>query len=319
MHELGILEEHQTVHDLFGDDGESTVPLAGESLMEVPYSWRRQRGAAGGEGLFSQSGDDIARDPRSLSHDDVRTIEKELEQLSSSIMDEWNLRQNQNAFEESVSSAFSKPFDWGEDQTIVEAKGSDATVSGHNTVKMRDLLTAIHTKLPQATADKFEIDELLGGYSSYIKTKTLVKKMSERNKDNEIYEKWYKECVGISDSHLAFSKFFQNLQIRTSSEAMAETVGSIMNNHSGKERYLDPVNFSKEIYLKFNLGPLFMMEDVIQAVYDLKNKEYIYKRKASGALSTHFSLLADHVEGSAIKAYRETQVKKAHLPVKLWK
>jgi hypothetical protein len=32
-------------------------------------------------------------------------------------------------------------------------------------------------------------------------------------------------------------------------QAMAETVGSIMTNHSGRGRYLEPVNFSKEIFL----------------------------------------------------------------------
>ena len=30
---------------------------------------------------------------------------------------------------------------------------------------------------------------------------------------------------------------------------MAETVGSIMANHTGKGRYLTPENFSKELYL----------------------------------------------------------------------
>jgi hypothetical protein len=59
-----------------------------------------------------------------------------------------------------------------------------------------------------------------------------------------------------------FSKLFQNLQIRTSSEvqkhtfpthlpsqAMAETVGSVMGNHIGKGRYLTADNFGKELYL----------------------------------------------------------------------
>ena len=100
---------------------------------------------------------------------------------------------------------------------------------------------------------------------------------------------------------------------------MAETVGSIMNNHSGKGRYLDPVNFSIEIYLEFNLGPLFLLEEIVQAVYDLKKKEYLYKQKPSGALATHFSRLADVNDGSSIKTYRNKQVEKAHLPVSIWK
>ena len=38
------------------------------------------------------------------------------------------------------------------------------------------------------------------------------------------------------ESNVLFSKLFQNLQIRSSTEAIAETVGSIMNNHVGKNR-----------------------------------------------------------------------------------
>ena len=38
LKQLGLLEEDATIHDLFGDDGEMVVPIAGESAMEVPQS-----------------------------------------------------------------------------------------------------------------------------------------------------------------------------------------------------------------------------------------------------------------------------------------
>ena len=63
---------------------------------------------------------------------------------------------------------------------------------------------------------------------------------------------------------------------------MAETMGSIINNHTGKGCYLESVNFNKEVYLEFNLGLLFKVESVVKGVYELKKKEYIYKRNVSG-------------------------------------
>ena len=88
---------------------------------------------------------------------------------------------------------------------------------------------------------------------------------------------------------------------------------------TGRNRYLDPVNFSKEVYLEFNLGPLFLLEDLVNEVFELKKKQYIYKEKPSGNLSTHFSRLADATEGSSVRTYRNRQVEKAHVPLEIWK
>ena len=58
---------------------------------------------------------------------------------------------------------------------------------------------------------------------------------------NEVYSVWSKKQVKKENSPECISKFaalFQNIQIRSSSEAMAETVGSIMANRIGKGRYL---------------------------------------------------------------------------------
>ena len=38
-----------------------------------------------------------------------------------------------------------------------------------------------------------------------------------------------------------------------------------------------------------------------------------------GALSSHFSSLADAVEGSSIRTFRNKQMEKAHVPLDFWK
>jgi hypothetical protein len=72
------------------------------------------------------------------------------------------------------------------------------------------------------------------------------------------------------------------------------------------------------IFLEFNLGPLFMLQGLVDRIFELKKREYIYRRKFSGGPSTHFSRLADSEEGASVSSYRKEQIASAHLPVNLW-
>ena len=79
-----------------------------------------------------------------------------------------------------------------------------------------------------------------------------------------------------SNSHKKFQQLWEFAMIRfsvlwaykakTSSEAICETVGSIMGQHCGKNRYLTPENFSKELVLRFNLGPLHLLNGLIHGL-----------------------------------------------------
>ena len=86
---------------------------------------------------------------------------------------------------------------------------------------------------------------------------------------HDIYAMWHKKVIQIDEpdeSNVIFSKLFECVQVRSSSEAYCETVGSIMNNHSGKGRHLRPVNFNKEIYLEVNLPPTYLSKNLVQEV-----------------------------------------------------
>ncbi len=56
------------------------------------------------------------------------------------------------------------------------------------------------------------------------------------------------------------------LMIRVTSEAICETSGSRMNQHCGKDRFLQPENFNIEMYLKINLGPLHLLDNFVNFV-----------------------------------------------------
>ena len=66
-----------------------------------------------------------------------------------------------------------------------------------------------------------------------------------------------------------FYAFIINLSF---SEAVCETVGSVMNQHSGRNRHLQPTYFSIEIHLWWNLGPLHFLKNLIEDVYNREKK-----------------------------------------------
>ena len=90
-----------------------------------------------------------------------------------------------------------------------------------------------------------------------------------------------------------------------------------MNNHSGKGRHLRPINFNKEIYLEFNLGPTYLTEKLVSSVYELHKKEYLYKETSVGGV-THWANERVNNCGSALKTYRKEQHEKSRFPAEFW-
>ncbi len=64
----------------------------------------------------------------------------------------------------------------------------------------------------------------------------------------DLYVLFYREHTDLTPATM-FLKLFEHSQIKSYSEAMSETVGSLMELHGGKARNLYPVNVSKEIFL----------------------------------------------------------------------
>jgi hypothetical protein len=84
LRDKGILKQGQQARDLFDDDGGNTVALAGQVSMEVPLRWRARKGR-----LFNPEQEDgRSGGTRFLTVGDVQKVEKELEELSGSILEE---------------------------------------------------------------------------------------------------------------------------------------------------------------------------------------------------------------------------------------
>ena len=95
--------------------------------------------------------------------------------------------------------------------------------------KLRKLIKA----LPGRQGHQFDPILIFPGLECWLNfLKEKLKEEGQVKGEDEIYRSWFKKYVSCDDaleSNILFSKLFQNLQIRSCTEAIAETVGSIMN------------------------------------------------------------------------------------------
>ena len=83
--------------------------------------------------------------------------------------------------------------------------------------------------LPDRQSQKFEPAQIYGGLQSFLVFTKKQKDQDQSAQENDMYRDWYRKnvmCEDALDSNILFSKLFQNLQIRSTSEAIAETAGS---------------------------------------------------------------------------------------------
>ena len=93
------------------------------------------------------------------------------------------------------------------------------------------------------------------------------------------------------------------------------TVGSIVCLHCAKGCYLDPENFSKELVLNFNLGPLKDLDGLIDEVLVLESaKSYLRKQVTIGRTAT-----GDLNKSAALATFQKKSEKKSHFPASFWK
>ena len=128
-----------------------------------------------------------------------------------------------------------------------------------------------------------------------------------------MWKQWYSQLESENlENYKPFINLFENVQIRSMSEAICETVGSMMVTHGGKGRYLQPLNFSMEMYVRFNLGPLHLLSGLCKEIVKERHKYYIRKED----ILKRYDRISSN--SAAIESYRKNQEEKAHLPTALW-
>ena len=185
--DTNLVAEGGRIKDLFNEEGESILPLAGEVQMEVPLVWRLRRGRGRGEG--EQDGRGGAT--RYLTEEDIVSVEDELRGLAKDIIEEWNIRLKQTPLEKAAYLAFGSEYDWGQDKVKVEMDGMRAVLSLNHLIKMKGLLEGVILRLSEVQQEKFDSNLMLEGFCSYLKYRTKEKAAGMVG-DHEVYEAWYK-------------------------------------------------------------------------------------------------------------------------------
>ena len=102
--------------------------------------------------------------------------------------------------------------------------------------------------------------------------------------------------------------------VRSTSEAICETTGSMMNQHSGKNQHLNPNNFNVEIFLRFNLGPLHKLDGLVAEIVAFNSKKsYVSEEKRISQL-----LSGDPAKSNAISTFEKKDKTKSRLPESFW-
>ena len=83
------------------------------------------------------------------------------------------------------------------------------------------------------------------------------------------YENWVSK---VGQDFMDFQRLWETVMICLTSEAICKTVGSMMSQH-GQNGSLKAENFSMEMMLQFNLGPMHLMESLISYIFASENKK----------------------------------------------
>ena len=238
----------------------------------------------------------------------LEKVVKKLEDVTRELLDCWNRRQVKTKLQETTLEAFGKIHNTDSPQSVE---------------KMIELLNNVASALPPDQRESINVQECYPGFLEWntfwlesFRDAKVKKPDLEPLQDVHIYyENWVKKMKeSNNNSYVSFQKLWELVMIRSSSEALCETVGSIMNQHSGKNRYLEPENFSKEIVLRFNLGPMHLLEDLVGEVLAMDTaKFYLRKEIKIGRVVTN-----DLNKSSAMATFQKKNEKKSRFPNSFW-
>ena len=148
-------------------------------------------------------------------------------------------------------------------------------------------------------------EHITDGYLRYLSHKAKY----EDHKPEIIYQRYSKLFKNEEDK--AFQMLYEFVNIRTYSEAICETIGSMMAISVSNGRNLQPINLRKEVFLRFNLPPIHHLEKFTSELAKQwrVNKTNMYRKgkKRSG-------LKLDEIS-STIENYRKRREEKSYTPV----
>ena len=168
--------------------------------------------------------------------------------------------------------------------------------------------------LPPGQIDMYDADSCLEGFLVWNEYWKNYSSRKSHQLPIEIvhtaYQNWFTESKGKFSE---FKELWENTMIRSTSEAACETMGSLMNIHAGSNRHLQPFYYNIELYLRWNLGPLHLMKNLVKEVYDKEKKNYIRSTTDPNKLKTKNIAISSGIGSSQTRSEE-----KSHLPALFW-
>ena len=232
-----------------------------------------------------------------VTNEMIKSVETKLQEIAVALKTAWDKRQVESGLQRVLLKAFG---------TIYTCNDQDET---EFMPQMIDHLNQVIQHLPPRQAETISAHDCLNGYIEWNKFWKSSASENPLSTIHVVYENWVKQCKG---DHADFCHLFEMCMIRIMSEAMAETIGSMMSAHCGKGRYLNPHYFSMELVLRFNLGPLHLLEGLVKEILESQQKQYQRKDKLNRFSTSNINLSA------AAYTYRRNAETFSRFPVQFW-
>ena len=219
----GLLEPDERVSSLF-ENGYMVKPLAGEVLMQVARAGRKRRAAGRAHCSTTSDDEEMEDESRKIKEEDIEEVEKLLQGLSKSIIDQWNLRMVQSP----LAAATCQVLGMAPTKEVIDDRLVFVDI-------MEEKLALLLSKLPDSVSQRFQVsfcrldflvhlknaDQLqvantLDGYITYME---LFYELQEVFHVHQIYEQWYRKYVMVAspeESSTRFSELFECVQVRFS-------------------------------------------------------------------------------------------------------
>ena len=233
----------------------------------------------------------------------LQIVERNLQEVAAELKNRWDIRQTKTKLQKATIEVFGQIHE---------------TECEFDTDQMISLLEKVIKCLPPHLSELFDPESCSQGFCAW---NNFWRDSFDRENVNDdfsalahvhiYYENWVKKME--SEDYLDFQKLWEAVMIRSTSEAMCETVGSMMNQHGGKNRHLEPNYFSMEMVMRVNLGPLHHLDGFIQKVYDFEKKDYIRGEKRVNQTSSK-----DLSKSAALDSFQKRNEQKSRYPSLFW-
>jgi hypothetical protein len=240
-----------------------------------------------------------------FSEERLHKIEEKLQEVVSTILNSFKVRVDMPDYVKKAEEVFEKT-EW-------------YTASTKDT-KVQDKLLDLISVLKSSRRDEFveNIDELTDGYKVYLQYIEQEKLKGNFTSLDNNYKKFFRLYSKLEITS-AFIDLYEHINIRSYSEAVCETIGSIMGISIANGRNLMPVYLHKEVFIRYNLPPFHVLKEKfipsvarIWRMRSASGKEFFRKHpKTSG-------LKIDELSHS-IEAFRKKEIEKSHFPVSLFR